>query len=73
MGTASHRNICEGAVTAIDIGDTSSDHRPSTAWVDSFEGVTRAAFALFLTVLVALLIALYAGVPLPDSWPDAHY
>jgi hypothetical protein len=53
----------------VDNGDTLSEHPPSTAWVDSFEGVTRAAFALFLTALVALLVALYAGVPLPDSWP----
>jgi hypothetical protein len=54
---------------AVNIGDTSSDYRPNVAWVDSLENVVRAMFALFLTTLIALLIALYAGVPLPDSWP----
>lgn len=53
----------------VNIGDTSSDYRPNVAWVNSLENVVRAMFALFLTALIALLIALYAGVPLPDSWP----
>lgn len=53
----------------VNIGDTSSDYRPNVAWVDLLENVVRAMFALFLTALIALLIALYAGVPLPDSWP----
>ena len=51
---------------AVNIGDTSSDYRPNVAWVNSLENVVRAMFALFLTTLVALLIALYAGVPLPE-------
>ncbi len=51
------------------INDGLSDHQPSVAWVDSIRGLTRAAFALFLVSLMALLIALYAGVPIPDSWP----
>jgi hypothetical protein len=34
-----------------------------------FEDVAKIFFGLFMFGLTALLMVLYAGVPIPDSWP----
>jgi hypothetical protein len=47
----------------------SPNQRSDTSQADLFEQLSRVGFGLFVTTLAVLLIVLYAGMPIPDSWP----